>query len=109
MNGPAAVGEREFVMPMPDGSSRVYIPQQMNSLSQLDYTYDSLQQPGAPAPPSGLSVQVQLAERFTRLGATAASMRVKEGARVTTRTNSGTARRQPTSGSDQRFRVHRRC
>ena len=29
-------------MPMPDGTAWVYTPQQMSTLSQLDYTYDSL-------------------------------------------------------------------
>ncbi len=87
LNGPAAVGDRDFVMPMPDGSSWVYTPQQMNSLNQLDYTYDSLPQPGAPAPPTGLSVQVRLAQRLTRLGATAAATNVMEGAQVITGTN----------------------
>ncbi len=42
LNGPAAIGEREFVMPMPDGTAWVYTPQEMSSLTQLDYTYDSL-------------------------------------------------------------------
>jgi tyrosinase len=87
LNGPAAVGEREFAMPMPGGSAWVYTPQQMNSLSQLNYTYDSLQQPAAPAPPTGLTAQVQLAERLTRLGATAAAARVKEGVPVNSGTN----------------------
>src|SRR5882724_6826771 len=87
LNGPAAIGEREFVMPMPNASSLVYTPQQVNSLSQLNYTYDSLQQAAAPAPPSGLSVQVEMAQRLTRLGTTGAAIKVKEGAPVTTGTN----------------------
>jgi tyrosinase len=78
LNGPAAIGEREFVMPM-NGSPWVYTPQQMSSLSQQDYTYDSL--PSPPAPPTGL------AGRLTRLGATAAATRVSEGATVTTGRN----------------------
>lgn len=110
LNGPAAVGGREFVMPMPDGSSWVYTPQQMNSLSQVDYTYDSLQQPAAPAPPSGLSAQVQLAQRLTRLGATAAAMRVKEGAPVTTGTNvelvGASQQAVPIKGSGATVAVH---
>jgi tyrosinase len=81
LNGPASGGEREFVMPMPGGSSLVYTPQQMSSLSPMDYTYDSLPQP-APAPPASL-----LAQRLTRLGATAAATKVKEGATVTTGQN----------------------
>jgi tyrosinase len=77
LNGPAATGDREFVMPMPDGSSWVYTPQQMSSLSQLDYTYDSLPQPAA------VPVAALLAQRLTRLGATAAATKIKEGASVT--------------------------
>jgi tyrosinase len=67
-------------MPMPDGSSWVYTPQQMSSLSQLDYTYDSL--PPQPAPVANL-----LAQRLTRLGAIAAATKVKEGAAVITGKN----------------------
>jgi tyrosinase len=74
LNGPAANGDREFIMPKPDGSSWVYTPQQMSDLTQLNYTYDSLPQP-APA-------VNELANRLTRLGATAAAARVKGGARV---------------------------
>ncbi len=76
LNGPAAIGEREFVMPMPDGSAWVYTPQEMSSLDQLDYTYDSLQAP-APAPAAAL-----FAQRLTRLGAPAAAVRVQGGAAV---------------------------
>ncbi len=76
LNGPAANGDREFVMP---GSSWVYTPQQMSSLSQLDYTYDSLPQPAAAPSPAAL-----LAQRLTRLGATAAAAKVKKGAAMTT-------------------------
>src|SRR5271165_5681266 len=67
LNGPAASGDREFVMPMPDGSSWVYTPQQMSDLSQLNYTYDSLPMP-APAP-------AVLSHRLTLLGATSAKAR----------------------------------
>ncbi len=52
LNGPAAIGEREFVMPMPDGSSWVYTPADVNSLSQLDYTYDDVSLPARAAQPS---------------------------------------------------------
>lgn len=75
LNGPAAMGEREFVMPMPGGSSWVYTPQQMSSLSQLNYTYDSLPKPAPTAP--------LLAQRLTRLGAAAAAAKVEQGAAVT--------------------------
>lgn len=40
--GPAAVGEREFVMPMPNDQEWVYTPAEVNSLDLLDYAYDSL-------------------------------------------------------------------
>jgi len=79
LNGPAANGEREFVMPTPDGGSWVYTPQQMSSLSQLNYTYDSLPQVAPAAPP--------LAERLTRLGVAAPAAAVKEGAAVTSGKN----------------------
>jgi tyrosinase len=75
LNGPAAIGEHEFVMPMPDGSSWVYTPQQMSSLSQLNYTYDSLPTPAPAAAP--------FVQRLTRLGATAAAAKVEQGATVT--------------------------
>jgi tyrosinase len=77
LNGPTAAGDRDFVMPMPDGSAWVYTPQQVNSLSQLNYTYDSLPQPAAAPAAAAL-----LAQRLTRLGATAAAARVKKGAAV---------------------------
>jgi len=79
LNGPAATGDREFVMPNPDGSAWVYTPQQMSSLSALNYTYDTLPTP-APAAP-------QLADRLTLLGATAAAARVEQGATVATGKN----------------------
>ena len=61
LNGPAATGDHEFVMPMPDGSAWVYTPQQMTDLTQLSYTYDSLPPPPAPA-------VSPLVERLMRLG-----------------------------------------
>ena len=79
LNGPAATGNPPFVMPMPNGSSWVYTPQQLSSLSQLDYTYDSLP---SPAPAANL-----LAQRLTRLGVTAAAAEAKAGATVTTGRN----------------------
>ena len=79
LNGPAAAGNREFVMPMPDGSSWVYTPQQMSSLSQLNYTFDSL---ATPAPVADL-----MARRLTLLGATARAAQPVEGATATTENN----------------------
>lgn len=42
LNGPAASGERAFVVPMADGSSWVYTPADVDDLNKLDYTYDDL-------------------------------------------------------------------
>jgi len=81
LNGPAAAGGRAFVMPMPNGSSWVYTPKEMNSLSQLDYTYDSLPKPAV------VSAADLLSERLTRLGAPAAATKVKKGAAVTANEN----------------------
>jgi tyrosinase len=79
LNGPAASGEREFVMPWPGGGPWVYTPEQMSSLDQLNYTYDGLQAP-APAP-----AESPLARRLTRLGATAA--KAQEGVAVASKKN----------------------
>jgi tyrosinase len=68
LNGPAAIGEREFAMPMPDGSSWVFTPADVESLSQLDYTYDDLSVP-MPALPAG----EMLRRRLERLGVASAS------------------------------------
>jgi len=62
LNGPAAGGDREFAMPMPDGSSWVYTPNDVNSLIQLDYNYDDL---STAAPVQPLSI---LSQRLRRLG-----------------------------------------
>lgn len=76
LNGP--VGGPPFVMPTPGGGgSSVFTPQQMTSLNQQNYTYDSLPQ-SAPAP-----FAAALAQRLTRLGASAAAAKVREGAKVT--------------------------
>src|ERR1044072_1174868 len=62
LNGPASIGEREFVMPMPGAVPWVYTPADVNSLSQLDYTYDDLSTAAA-APPASLT------QRLFALGA----------------------------------------
>ncbi|HEY0782220.1 MAG TPA: tyrosinase family protein [Thermoanaerobaculia bacterium] len=77
LSGPAAVGDREFVMPWPGAAPWVYTPQQMNSLAQLDYSYDLLE---APSP---VVAQAQFAQRLRRLGATAVAESVREGEAVT--------------------------
>jgi len=76
LNGPAPKGRFKFVMPIPDGSSWVYTPKEMTSLDPLDYTYDNLPKPAVVAP------EARMAERLTRLGATAAAAKVEEGVRV---------------------------
>lgn len=80
LNGPPAIGEREFVMPM-NGSAWVYTPQQMSSLSQLNYTYEDLTAPAV------TPVAALLTQRLARLGATVAATKVKEGAAMTTGRN----------------------
>ncbi len=70
LNGPTATGDRKFVMPMPGGSSWVYTPGDVNSLSQLDYDYDDLATTVA-AQPSNL-----LAQRLMKLGAASAAASV---------------------------------
>jgi tyrosinase len=59
VNGPAAVGDRVFMLPMPGGVSWTYTPGQMSSLAELGYTYDDLSAP--PGTP-------QLVARLQRLG-----------------------------------------
>ena len=80
LKGPAAHGQREFVMPLPTNKSWVYTPEQMDSLSKLDYTYDSL-------PKLAPAVNL-LSQRLTHLGATAAAARVTGGAAVSQGENS---------------------
>lgn len=74
LNGPAAIGERGFVMPWPDGSAWTYTPQEMSSLDSLNYDYDSL--PSAVTSPAASLV----AQRLTRLGATFAAADIGGGA-----------------------------
>lgn len=73
LNGPPATGGQKFAMPMPDGSSWVYTPADVNSLDQLDYIYDSL----------AISVLPQsatsLAQRLDRLGAVPAAASTAQG------------------------------
>ena len=45
LNGPAALGQREFAVPMPGAVVWVFTPADVNSLSQMDYTYDDLATP----------------------------------------------------------------
>ncbi len=62
LNGPAAQGEREFIMPMPGKKAWSYSPKDVNNLSQMDYTYENL----VPLPAADL-----LTARLSRLGGAA--------------------------------------
>ncbi|KPE49980.1 tyrosinase family protein [Chryseobacterium indologenes] len=64
LNGPAALGEREFIMPVPGNDKGwVYTPAEMSNLETLDYSYDDLSLTTAPLP------QKTLAQRLNKLGA----------------------------------------
>jgi len=70
LKGPAASGEREFIMPMPGKQSWRYIPNDVNSLSLMNYTYDNLQQ---------VPVANLLAQRLSNLGLPAAALNAAAG------------------------------
>lgn len=59
LKGPAASGEREFIMPMPGKTSWRYAPIDVNTLSLMNYTYDNLKKAPCGNP---------LGERLNRLG-----------------------------------------
>jgi tyrosinase len=42
LKGPASIGDRSFVVPMPGGVPWTYTPEDVHVLSKLDYTYDDL-------------------------------------------------------------------
>lgn len=42
LNGPAALGQRKFIMPLPSGNTWIYAPKDLNSLSQLNYNYEEI-------------------------------------------------------------------
>lgn len=69
LNGPPAVGQREFAMPLADGTSWVYTPDMVKSLSQLDYTYDDLTT-GIPE----VAASNTLNQRLTKLGASPSAL-----------------------------------
>lgn len=77
LNGPPAVGQREFAMPMPDGSSWVYTPDDVKSLSQLDYTYDDLAAEAFAIQPSNV-----VTRRLRKLGAAPAAAMAASGENV---------------------------
>lgn len=68
LQGPAAAGEREFIMPFPNGSSIAYTPAQMNSLDLVGYDYESLSTGIAPRLMSGLN------QRLNKLGITSVNV-----------------------------------
>lgn len=45
LNGPSASAGRQFYMPNPDGTAWLYYPSMVNSISQLDYSYQDLSLP----------------------------------------------------------------
>jgi len=53
LNGPEAVGERTFKLPMPGGVGWAYTPGQMSDLAKLDYTYDDVSAP--PSTPQAIA------------------------------------------------------
>jgi tyrosinase len=69
-NGPASIGERAFIMPMPGGTTFTYTPGEMSDLSKLGYGYDDVSPP--PATP-------HLVARMQRLGATPTAARSLAG------------------------------
>ncbi len=81
LNGPASIGEREFVMPLPDGSSWVYTPGDVNSLDQLDYTYDDL------TVTVSLQPSNRLGQRLRRLGAAPAAGSITPGVNMDSEVN----------------------
>jgi tyrosinase len=60
LSGPGSTGDREFAMPMPDGTAWVYTPGNMSDFANLPYTYDDLAPMVQIQPPS---------QRLLRLGA----------------------------------------
>jgi tyrosinase len=62
LKGPAATGDRKFIMPLPGGKPWTYTPADVNSLSQLDYTYDDLKTVKAVPP------MEKLTQRLFKLG-----------------------------------------
>src|SRR5690606_27997531 len=48
LKGPAASGEREFIMPLSNGTPFRYTPEDVTSMDQMDYDYESLSTGMAP-------------------------------------------------------------
>ena len=64
VKGPASIGERSFIMPMPGGRNWTYTPGEMSDLSKLGYDYDDV------SPPPGMPDRVA---RLQRLGVNVAA------------------------------------
>lgn len=47
--GPQSIGQRPFVVPLPDSSLWEYTPEEMARFSELDYTYDDFAPAGKPS------------------------------------------------------------
>lgn len=62
--GPVAAGERPFMVPMADGSTWVYTPNEVDALSKTDYTYDDVSIAAQP-----ISGSTALTIRLQKLGA----------------------------------------
>jgi tyrosinase len=58
VNGPQAVGDRAFMLPMPGGVKWTYTPGEMSDLSKLTYIYDDV------SPPAGTPLAVARLQRF---------------------------------------------
>lgn len=58
LKGPAAIGEREFVMPLPGTNGWVFTPGEMTSLSTLDYRYDEREAVAVPESIDALAVRM---------------------------------------------------
>jgi tyrosinase len=50
LNGPASIGQRAFILPMPGGKTFTYTPGEMSDLSKLGYDYDDVSAPTGPSP-----------------------------------------------------------
>jgi tyrosinase len=58
LDGPASVGQRAFVMPMPDGTTWQYTPGELLHLTTLGYKYDDLAPKGTAAAAAEQPAQV---------------------------------------------------
>ena len=57
VNGPGSIGQRTFLMPMPDGSTWTYTPGEMTDIQSLGYEYDDLSPAGTASPDERLERQ----------------------------------------------------